>query len=60
MDPSLRQPDDWRFFRDLTGHLWPRLLDYPINPKNRFTHLEFRFRKHWKSALYARAARHTS
>ena len=60
VDPSLRQPEDWRFFRNLTGYLWPQLLSYPINPKNRFTHLEFRFRKRWKSALYARAARHTS
>lgn len=47
----LRDKPDFPFYRRLTDHMWPRLLDYPINPPDRINRLRRGSRAAAKRAL---------
>lgn len=51
VDPKLRCPPDYLFFRDLIDDLWPELLRYPINPPDASAALKERLRRIFSGAL---------
>ncbi len=51
VDPALRTAPDMSFFLRLIGDLWPALLDYPINPPDRWHRFNLRARAIVKTAM---------
>lgn len=51
VDEPLRDKPAYPFYRRLAAHMWPRMLDYPINPPDRINRLRRGSRAAAKSAL---------